>query len=112
MIDWKQARQLQEDVGKEEMAEVVELFLLEVDEAVEALQKDYAGMSSTDRSAAFHFLKGCASNLGFKAFGDECAQCEEITKAGDEPDCQVSDIVVIYENSKQQFSEYYEAELG
>lgn len=112
MIDWQQARQLQEDVGKAEMAEVVELFLSEVDEAIEILQNEYATMPASDRSASFHFLKGCASNLGFKAFGEQCAQGEEIIKAGAEPDFQISDLVAIYANSKQQFAQRYEAELG
>ena len=66
MIDWQQVRQLRDDVGKEEMVEVVVLFLSEVDEAIENLQAEYAVMTTQDRSAAFHFLKGCAANLGFK----------------------------------------------
>ena len=82
MIDWAQARQLQEDVGKEEMAEVVELFLSEVDEAMETLQNGYDTIPAEDRAAAFHFLKGCASNLGFKTFGDQCSLGEEVTKGG------------------------------
>jgi histidine phosphotransfer protein HptB len=111
MIDWQQARQLQHDVGKDEMAEVVELFISEVDEAIGVLQKDYPQMSTQDRAAAFHFLKGCAANLGFKAFGAQCAKGEEITQKGEEPDFQVSDIVEVYEKSKRQFAKGYEAEL-
>jgi HPt (histidine-containing phosphotransfer) domain-containing protein len=112
MINWRQARQLQNDVGKDEMVEVVDLFLSEVDEAMEALQNKYATMSATDRSAAFHFLKGCASNLGFETFGDKCVQGEESLKAGNEPDFRVSDLVETYARSKQQFAREYETELG
>jgi hypothetical protein len=111
MIDWQQVRQLQEDVGVEEMSEVVELFLCEVDEAIEILQNDYPRMAASDRSASFHFLKGCASNLGFKDFGDKCSNGEEITKTGAEPDFQITDLVSLYESSKEQFSQYYETEL-
>ncbi|MBE9476404.1 MAG: hypothetical protein IME92_04605, partial [Proteobacteria bacterium] len=50
MINWQQARQLQDDVGKDEMAEVVDLFLSEVDDAIGNLQDAYATMSATDRS--------------------------------------------------------------
>jgi hypothetical protein len=112
MIDWQQVRQLQEDVGAEEMGEVVELFLCEVDEAVEVLQNEYATLATSDRSAAFHFLKGCASNLGFKDFGDQCSIGEEITKTGGEPDFEISDLVSLYVSSKEHFSHHYEAELG
>jgi histidine phosphotransfer protein HptB len=112
MIDWQQARQLQQDVGKEEMAEVVELFLSEVDETIETLQNTYDVMSASDRSAAFHFLKGCASNLGFKTFGAKCGQGEEDTKSGKEPDFGIADLMNIYTCSKQQFAQEYETELG
>ncbi len=111
MIDWAQARQLQDDVGKEEMAEVVELFLAEVDEAMEILQSGYDAMSAQDRSASFHFLKGCASNFGFKAFGDQCSLGEEITKTGGVPGFQISDLAATYASSKQQFTGEYDAEL-
>jgi len=112
MIDWAQARQLEKDVGKEEMAEVVELFLAEVDEAMETLQFDYDRMSAENRSASFHFLKGCASNLGFKTFGDQCSIGEETTKAGGIPDFQILDLADTYAKSKQQFIGDYDAKLG
>ncbi|MFK5998041.1 MAG: Hpt domain-containing protein [Rhodobacterales bacterium] len=112
MIDWQQARQLQDDVGKDEMAEVVELFLSEVDEAMETLQANYAGMPVNERSAAFHFLKGCAANLGFKSFGDHCAEAEAVTKSGGTPDFTISELAGIYTDSKQVFSDNSNAELG
>ena len=112
MIDWVQVRQLQDDVGKEEMAEVVELFLAEVDEAMETLQSHYDTMSVEDRSAAFHFLKGCALNLGFKAFADQCSLGEEITKGGGIPGFEISDLAAIYASSKQPFTDDYNTELG
>ena len=112
MIDWQQVRQLQQDVGAEEMSEVVELFLCEVDEAIEMLQNDYTNMSAADRSASFHFLKGCASNLGFKDFGDQCSEGEEITKTGAEPEFQIADLALLYASSKEQFLQNYEGEIG
>lgn len=112
MIDWQQVQQLQEDVGKEEMEEVIELFMSEVDEAMEKLEANYAGMVPSDRSAAFHFLKGCASNLGFRAFGTKCSLGEEATKDGNDPSFQISELVAIYENSKQVFFQNYHVELG
>jgi len=112
MIDWAQVRQLQEDVGADEMDEVVELFLDEVDEAMDALEAGYATMASSDRSAAFHFLKGCASNLGFQTFADRCGQGEEITKSGQEPDFVMTDLVQLYASSKESFLNEKAAQLG
>lgn len=112
MIDWAQARQLEKDVGKEEMAEVVELFLAEVDEAMEKLQSAYDEMPAEDRSTSFHFLKGCASNLGFKSFGDQCSLGEEVTKTGGIPNFQISDLATTYAASKKQFMDDYDAKLG
>ncbi len=112
MIDWQQVRQLQEDVGKEEMTEVVELFLSEVDEAMETLTVNYADMPPDERSAAFHFLKGCAANLGFETFGNRCAEGESVTKSGAKPSFTISDLMGIYTKSKQAFSDNFNSQLG
>lgn len=112
MIDWQQARQLQDDVGKDEMAEVVDLFLSEVDEAIGLLQDEYESMEAKNKSAAFHFLKGCASNLGFREFGDQCSQGEAAINAGGKPAFQIPDLVMTYTESKQLFMGEYQKELG
>lgn len=111
MLNWQQVRQLQTDVGKEDMPEVVELFICEVDEALENLQINYADMALEDSCAAFHFLKGCASNLGFQAFGDMCTKGESTTKNGQKPDFEITDFADIYTRSKQQFLQEYDAQL-
>ncbi len=103
MIDWMQVRQLQDDVGAEDMDEVIQLFLDEVDEAMQNLETQYETMPPNDRSAAFHFLKGCASNLGFKTFADQCGAGEESAKAGNEPEFKVSDLTRLYASSKASF---------
>ncbi len=112
MINWQQARQLQQDVGKDEMAEVVELFISEVDEAIETLRNNYSTMAASEKTAAFHFLKGCALNLGFNTFGAQCGLGEEITQSGKEPDFGITDFLDVYARSKQQFAQEYKNELG
>jgi HPt (histidine-containing phosphotransfer) domain-containing protein len=69
-------------------------------------------MSPDARSAAFHFLKGCAANLGFETFGNYCAEAEDVTKSGGEPDFTISDLAGIYAESKQAFSDNSTAKLG
>jgi histidine phosphotransfer protein HptB len=80
MIDWVRAQQLQEEIGKDEFAEVVTMFL---DEAEEVL----ARLSPTQGAAALrddcHFLKGAALNLGFAQLAELCQQAERRAKGGD-----------------------------
>ena len=107
MIDWQQVRQLQEDVGKEEMPEVIELFLCEVDEALSELNKNQSTLTIDESAAAFHFLKGCASNLGFKVFGDMCSDGEQATKNELVPNFIIPELMQINEESKKQFLQEY-----
>ena len=111
MIDWQQVRQLQEDVGKEEMPEVIELFLCEVDEAMAELDQNQSALTVDESAAAFHFLKGCASNLGFKDFGDMCSNGEQIAKSGLGPNFKISELMLVYLESKKQFSQNYDQKL-
>lgn len=102
MIDWAQVKQLEEDVGSEDLADVVTLFLSEVDEAVEALQslpKDAA----PEVAAALHFLKGSAFNLGFQEFGDYCATGETQAHGGDTESVSFQTVEQLYADSKTMF---------
>lgn len=102
MIDWAQVKQLEEDVGSEDLAEVVTLFLSEVDEAVAALQslpKD----SAPKVAAALHFLKGSAFNLGFQEFGEYCACGETQAHGGDTDAVSFETVERLYVASKSVF---------
>lgn len=102
MIDWKQVKQLEADVGSEDFAEVVALFLDEVDEAIEPL-KSPGGISLDNVSSVMHFLKGSALNLGFETFGAYCSQSEELAKSGAPGDVDQLHVVTLYEQSRALF---------
>lgn len=102
MIDWKQVQQLEEDVGTEDFAEVVALFLDEVDEAIEPL-KAPEGIPLDTVGALLHFLKGSAYNLGFEAFGSYCSNGEEMAKAGEAAEVDLLRVVDLYEQSRAHF---------
>lgn len=102
MIDWNQIKQLEEDVGAEDLADVVEIFIEEVDEAVDALRNGSAP-TGADLAAAMHFLKGSAYNLGFKAFGDKCSVGEKEANGGVGDKIDLSVIVELYDASKAEF---------
>jgi HPt (histidine-containing phosphotransfer) domain-containing protein len=78
MIDWGRVRDLHDEIGAESFAEVLELFVQEVDEALSRLR------DATDPVAAsgeFHFLKGAALNLGLDTIAELCAQGEKAAAA-------------------------------
>ncbi|WP_069298564.1 Hpt domain-containing protein [Neptunicoccus sediminis] len=102
MINWAQVRQLEQDVGPEDIGAVIALFLAEVEEAI----KDLQAMPPDDTEkigAMLHFLKGCASNVGFEAFAENCAQGELKAQNGQISDVSTAAVAKIYEGSKQLF---------
>lgn len=82
-IDWDRVAQLREEVGPEEFAEVVDLFLEEVDDAVARLAVAAEPGALRDD---LHFLRGSALNLGFSAFGQLCQDGERDIAEGRMPD--------------------------
>ncbi|MEX3316191.1 Hpt domain-containing protein [Sulfitobacter sp. PS-8MA] len=82
MIDWARVLVLREEVGAKDFAEVVDLFLDEVQEALLRLQ---GPMTADQFEAELHFLKGSALNLGFAAFADLCEAEERQASAGQNP---------------------------
>lgn len=102
MIDWAQVKQLEEDVGAEDLSEVVELFLSEVDEAVGTLLSD-PPTEAPDIARQMHFLKGCASNLGFRGLADYCAKGETAANGGDTSSITMEEVQAIYAASKAEF---------
>ena len=102
MIDWSQIKQVEEDVGAEDLAEVVEIFIEEVEEAVDAL-RGMSEMADAQMAPAMHFLKGSAYNLGFKGFGDYCAEGEKRATAGEGAGFDLQKVVALYEQSKAEF---------
>ncbi|QFS84684.1 Hpt domain protein [Roseivivax sp. THAF40] len=81
MIDWTRIRELKEEIGASDFAEVAALFLGEMDAEMRALpsaQGDAAQMR--DR---LHSMKGSALNIGFARLAALCAEGENRARAGD-----------------------------
>lgn len=108
MIDWSQVQQLEEDMGAEELGEVIGLFLAEVEEALAALASDPPA-DAAEMAARLHFLKGCALNLGFEAFAARCAEGEAAAKAGTHWPVPTSELQALYAESKALFLRDLEA---
>jgi len=102
MINWEQVKQLEEDIGAEDFGDVVEMFIMEVDEAVDNL-RGVQSMPDADLGPALHFLKGSAANLGFRDFADCCASGEKQADAGAGSAVDLGRVVDLYDQSKQTF---------
>ena len=89
MIDWARINELKGEVGEDAVAEVVEIFFEEVDDAMAAL-----GSAATPDSLAdaLHFLKGSAQNVGMTDVSDACAAQEGEVRAGNRTVADLSTI--------------------
>ncbi|WP_171097436.1 Hpt domain-containing protein [Ruegeria sp. HKCCD7255] len=100
MIHWPRVKQLRDEVGAEEFAEVVEIFLDEVQEAIERLNKD---KNRTQIEQNLHFLKGSALSLGFNQFSKLCQDGERRAAAGEAGQIDLAEILKTYDQSKSIF---------
>ena len=102
MIDWTKVTELRQEIGDVDFAEVVELFLEEVEEAMDQLR---AGLAQDKWECCLHFLKGSALNLGFEAFSALCASGEAASAAGNYDRIDMPEIIGTYDQSKSMFLE-------
>lgn len=100
MIDWARVQELQDEVGVEDFSEVVELFLEEVEEVIARL-RDHP--NSANLESDFHFLKGSALNLGFRALAEHSATGEKRAAAGGADGRDIDAVVKSYAASKAEF---------
>ena len=80
MIEWERVNDLRSEIGDDDFAEVVALFLEEADEVIMRISIA-AGARALE--ADLHFLKGAALNLGFAEFAALCQEGERRAAAGD-----------------------------
>ena len=101
MISWERVRELRSEIGEEDFAEVVELFLQEVEEVLDRLR---ATPDPASHEADLHFLKGSALNLGFQALGTLCRDSESARGEGRAIGTDTIDRVIdVYAESKRRF---------
>lgn len=100
MIDWHRVDELRNEIGAEDFAEVVELFLEEVDEIVERLA---TAPDPVRFEEDLHFLKGSALNLGFRAFAALCADGETKAASGIQGAVDLACVLDSYHDSRAQF---------
>ncbi len=100
MINWARVNELKEDIGSDDINEIIELFLDEVEEIIGDLRRGDVGRNLQED---MHFLKGSALNLGFDTLGHLCSAGEKLAAKGQFSDVPVRQILTAYDASKMEF---------
>ena len=97
MLDWDRISELREEVGDAEFQVILEMFLDEVESAMMRLSaKDPKRLETS-----LHFLKGCAWNLGFAAFGGLCDEEERRAAGGRADEVGIDGLLTCSSESKK-----------
>jgi histidine phosphotransfer protein HptB len=100
MIDWARLNELRDEIGEEDLADVVTLFLEEADEVVLKLSP---AMADAELESQLHFLKGSALNLGLSDLANLCQDGERKAAQGQGNAIDLAAIKSVYEASKLTF---------
>ena len=100
MIDWDRVNTLREEIGAEDFAEVVPMFLEEADEIIEQLA---LGAESGALEGQFHALKGSAMNLGLADFAQICMTQEKLAASGAFDQIDIASATSCYKASRSEF---------
>jgi len=100
MIDWTRVRDLQNEIGDDSFAEVVDLFLVETSTVVARLRN---GPEPASLEADLHFLKGCVLNLGFSKVSALCQQGELMAARGAAAQVDLAAIINTYDQTTDAF---------
>ncbi|MFX0545485.1 Hpt domain-containing protein [Roseovarius sp. S1116L3] len=100
MIDWARIAELRSEIGADDFAEVVELFLEEVEGEITQL---LPGADAQTLESRLHFLKGSALNLGFTTFSSLCQHGESAAADGRTDAVDLPATIASYHAAKAEF---------
>jgi len=100
MIDWNRMTELKTDVGAEDFAEVIEIFMEEVEGVLSPM---LSGEKRSRIDEDLHFLRGSALNIGFHRFAGICAEAEKLVATGRTGDIALGEIGRVFEASKAAY---------
>lgn len=93
LIDRAQLEALRAEIGEEDMAEVIQIFLAESDEILSRCRKHPA---ATDWVMELHALKGCALNLGLSRMAEMCHRAEMRQRGTADGEAEFQQIAACY----------------
>lgn len=102
MIDWDRVTELRDEIGADDLATVIGMFL---DEVSEKLQEVQGGSSTASLSEDMHFLKSSALNIGFAELAQLCSAAEVKAEAGD-LDIDIGEIAACFATSAQELRQH------
>ena len=101
MLDWDRISELREDVGEDDFAEVLALFVDEVAAALDALSgNDRGGLAGT-----LHALKGSALNIGLSRVGALCLDGEARLRTDPSAPIDIAAIRAAFDASRAEIAE-------
>lgn len=100
MINWDRVRTLREDVGADSFADVVEIFVEEMDELIAELR---GSATDEEREMTFHSLKNGALNLGFGDLSDLCQTGEKQAASGTNDEALLGQVESTYKETLGAF---------
>lgn len=103
MVNWDRITELQEEVGEDDLAEVLQLFCEEVEEALSAL-------STTDAETLkghLHFLKGSALNIGLDQVSTLCREAEQTLASNPQSNILVEAIRSAYQSARVELKDLF-----
>lgn len=100
MIEWERVAELREEVGEHDFAEVVELFLTEVEDVLNRL-RDAPERSTMERD--LHFVRGSAMTLGFNGVSELCRTGEKLAAESRFEAIDLTALRASFERSRSEF---------
>ena len=100
MISWDRVAELREEVGEDDFAEVVEMFLDEVEGVLNRL-RDAAVPATLEGD--LHFVKGSALTLGFRQLSQVCRIGERQAAEARFDAIDLPGVLATYDASKAEF---------
>ncbi len=102
MLDWSRIEGLRDEIGADDFAEVVDIFIEEMEEEIAALR---TGIPQEDLGSKLHFLKGSALNIGFSDFAAICEAGERAAAQGAFDTIDLPLVFQCYAAAKTEFLE-------
>lgn len=109
MINWARVAELRDDFGEDGFAEVIEVFLDEVQTGQERLA---AASSAEAMRAEFHFLKGAALNMGLDEVAALCERGEALSEQGQLAQTERDSTLALLRQDCAEFSRDWRSKLG
>jgi HPt (histidine-containing phosphotransfer) domain-containing protein len=100
VIAWERVTELREGVGEDDFAEVVDLFLDEVEGVLDRL-RDRPSRDSLESD--LHFVRGSALTLGFTDLGEVCQTGERLAAQAQFDAIDIGAVLAAYAASKTEF---------